>query len=188
MAVAVAVAVSFAACSDDGEDNAAPDVEETADDQTETGGPTSTSAPATSVPGASKQEEAESAGDAPLEDGRHFGYIEAVHADDEEIEFDLAQFLTGDEADVAAQEDGVVGPGEEIENDYYIRNVNPKLRTLTVDAGVEILLVDMNSSDVATPSREVTLEELGDEDLEMFGFWVTVEDAVVTGIAQQFVP
>ena len=48
----------------------------------------------------------------PLEDGRHFGYIHAAKLTDEprELVFDLAYFLTGDEANKAAEERGFETP------------------------------------------------------------------------------
>lgn len=37
---------------------------------------------------------------------------------------DSAEMLTGDAAEVAAREDGVIGEGEDLENDFYIRNLD----------------------------------------------------------------
>jgi hypothetical protein len=45
------------------------------------------------------------------------------------IDIDYADFLTGDEAEKAA-----AAAGEEFENDYFVRNVNPKVRTFSVSA------------------------------------------------------
>ena len=51
------------------------------------------------------------------------------------ITFDLIQFFTGEAATKAAAEDGQGSPAP---NDYYIRNVNPRLRTLPVRADAPI--------------------------------------------------
>ena len=51
------------------------------------------------------------------------------------ITFDLIQFFTGEAATKAAAEDGQESPPP---NDYYIRNVNSRLRTLPVRSGAPI--------------------------------------------------
>ena len=48
------------------------------------------------------------------------------------LEIDYAEMLTGAAADAAAVEAGVISPGEHTDNDYFISNVNPMLRTFTV--------------------------------------------------------
>jgi hypothetical protein len=47
--------------------------------------------------------------------------------------------LTGAEADAAAIADGFISPGEHVDNDYYTRNVNPKLREFAVAEDVDII-------------------------------------------------
>ncbi|MGH7855864.1 MAG: hypothetical protein ACREQY_00930, partial [Candidatus Binatia bacterium] len=58
------------------------------------------------------------------------------------ITFDLANLLTGEPARAAAVEDGVIQPGESLDNDFYIRNENPRLRTLPYVEDVVIRLVN----------------------------------------------
>lgn len=67
-----------------------------------------------------------------------FAFMERVSV--EKIVADYAQFLTGQEAIDAAVEDGVTTPEEGVPNDYYIRNVNPQLRTLALLADVVVIL------------------------------------------------
>lgn len=67
-----------------------------------------------------------------------FAFLTSVAAD--EVMADYAQWLTGDEADQAAIEDGEIAEGESVPNGYYIRNVNPQLRTLTMADGVTFFL------------------------------------------------
>src|SRR5438034_8384751 len=76
-----------------------------------------------------------------LAEGRSYGYIKSVDAASSTVVFDLAQFFTGDAANKAAREDGAIGPGESIDNDYYIRNVNPKLRSVPVSPTVKISII-----------------------------------------------
>ena len=47
---------------------------------------------------------------APLEDGRHFGYVRSVDPNTGTIEFDLAYFLSGKDANDAYQAAGGTGP------------------------------------------------------------------------------
>jgi hypothetical protein len=54
------------------------------------------------------------------------------------IKIDYVDFLIGAEADAAAIADGVIAVGEHVDNDYYVRNKNTKLRTFTVSDSVAI--------------------------------------------------
>lgn len=67
-----------------------------------------------------------------------FAFLTSLAGD--ELIADYAQWLTGDEADRAAIEDGEIAEGESVPNGYYIRNVNPQLRTLPVADDVTIFL------------------------------------------------
>src|SRR5262249_17373983 len=122
-----------------------------------------------------------------LSDGRHPAYLTKVNAGDRQLTFDVIQFLTGDEAIKAAKEDGVDGPP----NDYYIRNVNPALRTLPVssDATITVNTLEAENTGDSTKDVTVTLEKLGSyQRLSGVPFWLTVKDGVITAIAEQFVP
>lgn len=124
MAALVAAALSFAACgSNGGEPAPSPSV----------GGAATPAPPETSTPGAEPP---------PLPDGRSFGYIKAVDASQRTLTFDLAQLLVGQKAIDAAVMDGAIQAGESLDNDYYIRNESPKLRTLRYVEDVEIRLVN----------------------------------------------
>lgn len=70
-----------------------------------------------------------------------FTYLTQVSTD--EIVADFAQWLTGDDADQAAFEDGVIASVDEgVPNDFYIRNVNPQLRTLALAGDVAVVLIN----------------------------------------------
>jgi hypothetical protein len=72
-------------------------------------------------------------------------YLTQVGGD--EIVADYIQWLTGDEANQAAFEDGVIGSVEEgVPNGFYIRNVNDQLRTLTLTPSTTLVLVDSQES------------------------------------------
>ena len=65
----------------------------------------------------------------------------------DEIVADYIQWLTGDEANQAAFEDGVIGSVDEgLPNGFYIRNVNDELRTLTLTPETTLVLFDSQES------------------------------------------
>ena len=81
-------------------------------------------------------------GVAALEDGRHFGYIHSVDVEGRTVEFDLAYWLSGEEANQAYQEaTGDTGP---VPNDHFVVNDNPRLRTLPLAQDLRLRLLDWN--------------------------------------------
>jgi hypothetical protein len=133
---------------------------------------------------------------ASLEDGRHFGYVRSVDADARTIEFDLAYFLSGEEANAAYQAAGGTGP---VPNDHFVVNDNPRLRTLPLAPDVRLRLLDWNHCCETFFDGDLVLfgqaiEEQGDVtdgDLTYRGqsqWWITVENGVVTEIEEQYSP
>jgi hypothetical protein len=124
-----------------------------------------------------------------LEDGRHPVFIKTVDPGRRTVTFDLIQWFTGEAATKAAAEDGKESPPP---NDYYIRNVNSRLRTLPVaaDAPITVNLLAAQSTGNATKDVSVTLDELAGyfPNRDTGPFWLTVEGGQVTRIAQQYVP
>jgi hypothetical protein len=143
-----------------------------------------TASPVTATPSAVPSEPSTAA----LPDGRHFGYIKDVDPTSLTMMFDLAYFLTGTEADKAAQAHGALGPGQEhIENDYFIVNDNPMLRTLSIAAGAKVHRIGPSGPDA---TKDETLSELaGNLNLhDELGFWVKVQGGKVVDIEEQFQP
>ena len=133
---------------------------------------------------------------ASLEDGRHFGYVRSVDADARTIEFDLAYFLSGEEANAAYQAAGGTGP---VPNDHFVVNDNPKLRTLTLAPDVRLRLLDWNhccetffDGDLSLFSQAIERQtDVTDGDLIYRGqsqWWITVENGLVTRIEEQYSP
>jgi len=133
---------------------------------------------------------------ASLEDGRHFGYVRSVDADARTIEFDLAYFLSGEEANAAYQAAGGTGP---VPNDHFVVNDNPKLRTLTLAPDVRLRLLDWNhccetffDGDLSLFSQAIERQtDVTDGDLIYRGqsqWWITVENGLVIEIEEQYSP
>ena len=129
----------------------------------------------------------------------HFGYIRSVSTagPTATLAFDDAQFLTGKEAQQAAEEDGAVEPGESVPNDYYIRNPDKSTRTLRIANQATVISVR------CSPCREGVHGELGPflasfmAPRQGYGapyrgkyglYWLTIEDGAVVAIREQYVP
>ncbi len=131
-----------------------------------------------------------------LEDGRHFGYVRSVDADAGTIEFDLAYFLSGKEANDAYHAAGGTGP---VPNDHFVVNDNPMLRTLTLAPDVRLRLLDWNhccetffDGDLSLFAQAIAQQaDVTDGDLIYRGqsqWWITVENGFVTEIEEQYSP
>lgn len=112
------------------------------------------------------------------------------------LDIDYIQFLTGEAASQAAREDGEIGPGESVPNDYYIRNVNPRIRTFPIDKDVKVFIQTI-------PGPEMTIEFVGSQSTDFASFkqrfetanasrkmphWITLKNNVVIKIEEQYVP
>jgi hypothetical protein len=124
-----------------------------------------------------------------LADGRHPVHLKTIDPDRRTITFDLIQFFTGDAATKAAAEDGKESPPP---NDYYIRNVNPRLRILPVaaDAPITVNVLAAQATGSATKDVSVTLAKLASyfPNAGKPPFWITVAQGQVTKIAEQYLP
>jgi len=134
---------------------------------------------------------------AALEDGRHFGYVRSVNTNAGTIEFDLAYFLSGKEADQAYQE--ATGDTGHVPNDHFVVNDNPMLRTLALAPDLQLKLLDWNhccetffDGDLSLFAQAIAEQgDVTDRDLIYRGqsqWWVTVKDGVVTQIEEQYSP
>jgi hypothetical protein len=130
-----------------------------------------------------------------LVDGRHIVYLKTVDPSRRTIRFDLLQFYGGDNALREAAKDHPEASSEQVRqwvpNGYYIRNVNPKLRTLPVPSDAPITVITLawgnghNSSEEHIP---VTLTKLATYMPTGAPFSITVRHGQVVKIAEIFVP
>lgn len=131
--------------------------------------------------------------------GEQFGYIRSVSTAGPAatLAFDKAEFLTGDEAQRAAVEDGALPPGEPVPNDYYIRNPDKSTRTLLIATDAEITArrcrlcrngqpgnVDDFLGSFMKKGQTYGDPYRGAESL----YWLTIEDGAVVAIDEQYVP
>ena len=130
-----------------------------------------------------------------LVDGRHTVYLKTIDPSRRTIRFDLIQFYGGDEALREAAKDHPEASPEQVRqwvpNGYYIRNVNPKLRTLPVPSDAPITVITLawgnghNSSEEHIP---VTLTKLATYMPTGLPFSITVRHGQVVKLAEVFVP
>lgn len=135
---------------------------------------------------------------AALPDGEVFAFINEVGG--AEITVDPALMLTGEQARAAAEADGVIAPGEDLPNDFYIQNADPGPLTVGVtdDAELVVLTFDASGSIVETPIALADLAEAFTGDypgVAIYGLvagefpvTLTVEGGMVTGFTQAYLP
>jgi hypothetical protein len=120
-----------------------------------------------------------------LVDGRHPVILKTVDPAAGSITFDLIQLYFGEEArreELKDHDTPYPAP-----NDVYLRNVNPRLRTLPVRASATITVLDNNLAPVKEPVSLATLATVLPRQGSM-PFWVTVHHGQVVKIAEQYVP
>jgi hypothetical protein len=119
-----------------------------------------------------------------LPDGEWFGYVD--DATSSSLDFDLACWFTGDAAVLASAEDGEESPPP---NDYYVRNVNPALRTLAVAADAEVAWLP-NPADPSTEATAAYVDWLSARTGRAFqpGVWLTIAGGAIEQIREQYVP
>jgi hypothetical protein len=130
---------------------------------------------------------------ASLEDGRHFIFAvkEADKDGGPQLKFDLAYFLTGEEAEQAAMDHGDEVP---VPNDYYIQNDNPKLRWLPVSDSVKVKYIpnemccDLVTGNFDAWSEAVNETNQTDYAGKLAPWWITVSGGQIVKIEQQYIP
>jgi hypothetical protein len=118
-----------------------------------------------------------------LADGRHPVCLKAVDPTSGTITFDLVQWYFGEDAAREAAKDHQESPPP---NDYYIRNVNPKLRTLPTAGDAGITVNNLLNTQQPTPVSLAKLATLTHDRSPVF--WITVRHDQVLRISEQWVP
>ena len=127
--------------------------------------------------------------DGALPDGRHPARITAVDPEGEQVTIDVVQFFFGDAATEAARADHATDVPPP--NDYWIRNVNPGLRSLPVasDAAVTVNILSSDETGDSQTTSIISLAKLASYgDVRGSLFWITTHDGIVTGIGEQWMP
>jgi hypothetical protein len=118
-----------------------------------------------------------------LGDGRHPVLLKAIDPGRGTVTFDLVQYFRDEAATREAAKDHQESPPP---NDSYLRNVNPRLRTLPVGANAAITANQLAGSNENVP---VSLGRLASLTRAGSGvFWITVRSGQIVQIGEQWSP
>lgn len=124
-----------------------------------------------------------------LPDGKHFGALIAVGADQEQprLVIDIEQWFTDQAAFDAAEEDGVF-----LDHPYYIRNESPRWRTIEIDPTATVSLIPFGDRTYPTVVNLSGFGELFSSYegrlLRLSPYWITMDDGKVVAIEEQLIP
>jgi len=128
-----------------------------------------------------------------------FGYIRSVSAAGPAVTlaFDEAAFLTGKEAQRAAEKDGAVESGEAVPNDYYIWNPDTATKTYPLANDARITAKRCPLCRHGKPGEVGPFLASFMEGRQTYAapyrgkyalYWLTIEDGRVVAIDEQYVP
>lgn len=123
-----------------------------------------------------------------LKDGRTYAYLKALDTAKATVTIDVVQFLTGEEAHKAQQEDG------QEESDFYVRNQQTRLRTLTFSTKASIVTNTLTADKTGDSSKDttITLAELkqyfAKGQAQQRLFYLTLKQGVVVAFHEQYLP
>jgi hypothetical protein len=158
------------------------------DDSSGGGGAQATSAPGpTAAPAPTRAATGQQAEPTQLADGKHPVIVKQVNVGGRTVTFDLIQWFEGDAATKAAAEDGQESPPP---NDYYTRNVNPRLRTLPVTSGARTTLTRQTAGQGGGNAAGPVPADLATVAASGVGhiFWATVRGGQIQALEEQYVP
>jgi len=116
-----------------------------------------------------------------LADGRYDAYVRKVDPDRDLIVVDLVQVFTGKAAVQAALEDGMDRSAAEV-RDTYVRNQNPRLRTLEMAGGVRLNLIGACDSTGQEALFTKLIKDASYGQGQLFYYTLQVQDGVVQRI------
>jgi hypothetical protein len=115
-----------------------------------------------------------------------------------ELRFDPALWLGGVTANRAAREDGVIGAGETVPNDYYVRDERHRLLTYLVPTTARVTVITGLSTQCSTTIPVAELAQIVKgrnprarplyDRRNALGFWARVSIDTVRSLDQQYQP
>jgi hypothetical protein len=135
----------------------------------------------------------------PAPENEQFGYIRSVSTAGPvaTLAFDEAEFLTGDEAQKAAEADGAVEPGEHVPNDYYVRNPDKATKTYQIANETRITATRCSLCRNGKPGELGPFLASFMQGRQTYAdpyrgkysqYWLTIEGGRVVAIDEQYVP
>jgi hypothetical protein len=129
-----------------------------------------------------------------------FGHLKTLtrQGDHFVLRFDPALFLSGQTANKAAAEDGLVEPGEPVPNDNYVVDESHRLLTYIVPAKAHVTVLTRQGDPANLGATVITVSQLaqivrGKSAIQLYepletGVWIRVEIDTVKAIDQQYQP
>ena len=110
-----------------------------------------------------------------------------------ELRVDPAEFLSGLTAQRAAVEDGVIGPGEAVPNDYYTRDDSHRLLTFRVRPRAHVTVMSRGPKATSITVAELARALAGRQTAHPLwepqaGYCIRVAGDTVVSLDQQYVP
>jgi hypothetical protein len=138
-------------------------------------------------------------GSEPLAAAEQFGYIRSVDpaAEPPTLEFDEAEWLTGEAAQQAAEADGAISRGDPVPNDYYVRNPDNSTRRLEIATDVAVTAIRCQLCRGGKPGRLedflASFSKGGQTYADDYRgaesqYWLTIEGGRVLAIDEQYRP
>jgi hypothetical protein len=138
-------------------------------------------------------------GGASIQTAEQFGFIRSVDTSTEPatLEFDEAEWLTGEAAQQAAVEDGQLEPGQPVANDHYIRNPDKSTRVLEVGPDTAVTAMRCQLCRGGMPGRVTDFLASFSKRGQTYNddyrgaesqYWLTIEDGRVLVIDEQYSP
>jgi hypothetical protein len=156
---------------------------------------TTSSSTSTSESSTTTSTEALSSAEKPLGNGHieATGFIKKVWVESgqRKLEIDYVEMLTGDPAVKAAVADGVIKPGETLDNDYYIRNQSKAVRTFVVSNSAKIFIAPAATDEPITWAMFAGYWSDGSDEAKMMRgvpWRIERDGSTVVDITQQYLP
>lgn len=118
-----------------------------------------------------------------LPDGQWFGTVVGLTTD--ELHLDLACWFIGQDATMAAEEDGAESPPPD---DFYVRDTSEEVRTVPVGPDASVVMYPTGSPQERTGTVAELVAVAETRDGFPFGVWIEVSGGVVVGLQEQWVP
>jgi len=130
-------------------------------------------------------------------DGKKFGYIKAVYLFNKKtpyLEIDYAQMLYGEEAQKVAAQESV----EQLDTDYYISNVNSKIRTFEIANSAKFIMQTWQmASEGKIGDKEINFNDFmnifnsDSENAKRMAaspYWIVLKNNKVVKVTEQYLP
>jgi hypothetical protein len=134
-----------------------------------------------------------------------FAYVVSIDVADGTVTVDPAEWFNGEEAVQAAHEDGAIPPEQEfVDDDFYIRNLDPQTRVLSLaDTPVVVLQACYQQGPCLTTSAvdgDTWADLIADPEAgyDLVGwwwyggghlpYWFTLDDGVIVQVQEQYLP